>query len=98
MFFDPGNNWTRLDPIDILAIRATAPKGVFTPTAKGGYLTQVRGNPEFTALADALFSDDEGFITHLPAQWQQLQPQLLQLMQLAYKSGIRAADLNVKRM
>lgn len=96
MFFNPENNWKELRPDNILALRACAPNGVFTTTAKGGYLTKVSGNPELEEITSALFSDDFGFINGLPAKWQDKKAELIILMQLAYGKGIRSADSRVR--
>lgn len=96
MFFDPNVNWLALEPHMIFALRATAPEEVFTSTAKGGYLTQVGGDDERSALADYLFvEDDFAFARKLPAD---ARAPIVQLMKLAYTRGIRPADARVKSM
>lgn len=90
MFFDPEIDWLSLHPVQIMTLRACAPSGVFSITAKGGYLTQVGGNTDRSDLADAMFAtSDTEFLARLPKKWQSLKPQLKTLMQLASEHGIR---------
>lgn len=98
IFLDPDVDWHQLEPIDILILRACSPQGVFSTTAKGGYLTQVGKNADLLAIADAIFANDYEFVTNLPSEWVEVQPQITQLMQLAYRKKIRPADNRVKSM
>lgn len=98
MFFDESVDWNRLDPTDLLTIRACAPGNVFTNTAKAGFLARVGSNPTLFALTDALFGNDSEFLAKLPEDLQQAKAELIQLIQLAYRHGIRMADAAVKRM
>lgn len=98
MFLTSSGAWDGLKPHHILALRAVAPSGVFTDTAKGGYLSQVGRDSQLGEIADALFSDDYRFLTSLPAGYKNLKPQLLELMRLAYSRGVRVADSRVRNM
>jgi hypothetical protein len=95
MFSDLNVDWSSLEPVHILAMRAIAPKGVFTPAGRSGYLMQVKGNSDLTGMAAMLFVDDFGFANHL---WPSVRPQILALMRMAYDHGIRTADPRVKSM
>lgn len=97
MFFDPKIDWSELEPIDILAMRACAPAGVFTEVAKGAFLTRIE-HSELGELANALFYQDEPFIILLPPSVTEYRPMLIQLVQLAYRKGIRPSDSVVRRM
>lgn len=92
MFLDPSNDWGGLDPDHILALRAVAPLGVFTAKAAEGYARAVDNDEEFRALIPALFASDLEVITKLPEAQQSLRPQLLTLMELAYRHKIRIGD------
>ncbi len=99
MFFDPGFDWLSLEPHEILALRACAPDGVFTETAKGGYLTHVSGHPLYSGIANCLFgTSDYEFIIGLPESQKKLKPELVVLMHLVYRHGIRPADRQVKNL
>lgn len=98
MFFGPDVDWPNLEPIDILVLRACAPSGVFTPAARGGYLTRVGGDEDRSEIADAMFATDFEFIDKLPPAWQKVKQELITLMQLAYRKGIRPLDSRVKSM
>jgi len=98
MFFDPSVDWTVLEPYQVLTMRACAPNGVFTSTAKTGYLTRVGGNPELSEIADAIFGDDYWFITHLPENWSDIKSELITLMILSYKKGIRRVDKSIQSL
>lgn len=90
MFFDQKVDWSRMEPHHILALRACAHDGVFTQTAKAGYLSQVSDDHDRSGIADALFTvSDTEFLKRLPEKWQSLKPQLKILMQLARGHGIR---------
>lgn len=95
MFYDSNNDWLSLEPHHILVLRAVTPDGVFVPVAMSGYLARVQGNPDRSAIADSLFSGDYEFVLNLPAE---VRAELIQLMQLAYRKGIRPADPRVKAM
>lgn len=89
MFFDPSNDWLALEPHHILVLRAMTPVGVFVPAAMSGYLDRVKGDPERSAIADAIFAGDNEFSRQLPDEWR---AQLRELMRLAYEKGIRRKD------
>ena len=98
MFFQPDIDWAELAPHHVLTLRACAPAGVFTSTAKGGYLSRVGGDTELSEVATAAFTNDHECLDNLPASCKTMRPQLVQLMQLAYRKGIRSADSRVKSM
>lgn len=95
MFFDPSSPWNQLESTDVLIIRAFAPDGVFTSTAKAGYLNSIGGIPYLAELVDDIFCDDYQFVTKLPAGSKN---QLIQLVQMVYRQGIRVSDKRVKEM
>jgi hypothetical protein len=98
MFFGP-ENWSNLQPEQVLALRAVTPNGVFDSTAEAGYLTKVGGNPALVKLSEVLFKDDYYFINNLPEEYKkELRPQLLMLMKLAYTHQIRPANSSVRNM
>lgn len=99
MFFDSQNNWNEMLPVHVLTLRAVTPSGVFDSTSEAGYLTRVGGNPALTRLSEILFKDDYYFVSNLPEDLKKdLGPQLIQLIQMAYKKKIRLADSRVKTM
>lgn len=101
MFFGQKVDWEGLTPVHLLALRAYTPQGVFSPTAKAGYLARSSGNTVLTELAEALFADDLGFVNGLPEslnEKEQLRVVLIQMTQMAYKLKIRPADSRVKSM
>lgn len=100
MFFNPNIDWLQLEPYHILALRACTPSNVFTEAAKAGYLTRISGDHDRVELANCMFTlgDDYAFVKHLPDSLKELQPQIVQLVQLAYRKGIRNADRLVRDM
>ncbi|MDP3899927.1 MAG: hypothetical protein Q8Q23_02490 [bacterium] len=102
MFFNSRIDWNKLSPAHILALRACAPNGVFTDTAKVGFLNKIAESDSelyLSGLVDALFgTSDLKFLDKLPPEYSRLKPQLIQLMQLAYRYKIRPADVRVKQM
>jgi len=98
MFFDQNNDWNLMEAVHVLTLRACAPENVFILAAQSGYLTRVGGNHELSRLSDFIFEDDFYFIENLPDDLKSVQPQLIQLIQLAYKNKIRQADLRVKKL
>lgn len=98
MFFDSSSNWDALEAPHILIMRAAAPTGVFTLTAKSGYLTAIDGDVEKSKIANSIFGDDYDFFMKLPRDWQTFKGQLVAVMQLAYRRGIRRSDSRVQRM
>lgn len=99
MFFREENDWLALAPHQILALRAVAPKGVFTETAKAGYLARIGGDHDRSKIVKAMFGgDDHAFIRDIPSEYADLKPLIIQLTQLAYKYGIRTANPRVNAM
>ncbi|HSI21349.1 MAG TPA: hypothetical protein VLA04_06725 [Verrucomicrobiae bacterium] len=98
IFFQPTNDWNRLEPHHVLALRACTPLNVFTPTAKGGYLTQVADNAALASLASVMFGSDYDFLTNLPDEYRYLQPELTQLTILAYRHKVRSGDARVHNL
>jgi hypothetical protein len=92
MFLNVANDWGGLDPEHLLVLRACAPDGVFTQTAREGYLTSIGDDQELRALAPALFGTDLEVITRIPSAHQETKSHLIKLVQLAYKHDIRLAD------
>lgn len=90
--------WRGLTPFHVLAMRAVTPAGVFTPEYKPAYLDQIQGNGFLSEIADVIFASDHRFLSELPVEWTGLRSQLIQLMQLAYRRGIRVPDLRVSSM
>jgi hypothetical protein len=98
MFISPpgGMPLEAMDPWCYLALRAVAPVGVFTSAAKTAFLKEVVNDAELSAIAEYTFQiDDYIFAKKSPLQ---LQPQLIALQQLAYRSGIRPVDLRVRNL
>lgn len=99
MFYREDNDWMALEAHHILALRAVAPAGVFTATAKAGYLARIGGDPDRASIVKAMFdTDDAAFIRNLPKEHADLKPLIVQLSQLAYKYGIRTANPRVNGM
>ncbi len=96
--FSPENIWEDLAPVHVLALRALAPERVFTPGNREEYLKRVTDDQTLQQIADAIFSDDFGFVRSLPKEFQDLENLLIQLVQIAYREGIRPADARVKAM
>ena len=92
-------DWTEFEPYHLLALRACVPNTpVFTADAKRDYVIRTTGT-ELAKLADTLFSRrDYEFITELPGAYQPYRDQLLSLMQLAYRKGVRNPDTRVRAM
>lgn len=87
MFFEP-IDW-QLESFQVLALRALAPKGVFTPTGKSGYLTRVVGKPALLEIADTIFATDFEFATKVSPE---IRAVIVELMEFAYRYGIRPEE------
>lgn len=96
MFGEPASNWAHdLSPLDLLTIRAVAPRGVFTPRAKHVYLDRVESIDDLFEIAPTLFSSDYEFVNLVPAEWRD---QILELVKLAYQKDIRSPEWRVQDM
>jgi hypothetical protein len=94
MFMEEAFNWIHgLGQLDLLTLRALAPRGVFTTRARGIYESQVGNIRELDDIAPVIFADDFLFVNQLPEDWRE---QLIALVKLAYQKGIRTPDLRVK--
>jgi len=95
IFFDSG--WENIGPLEFLILRACSPIGVFTLTAKGAFLTNIQNDSVLYQLAQAAFGNSDAvFLLNLPNEYQQYQPKLKALMQIAYNQNIRIKDPNVR--
>lgn len=92
MFRLSAEGWTLLRLEHMLALRACAPSDVFAPHAEAAYTAAVRGSAELTALAPVLFGTDSETIERLPFECRKMKPALYELMNAAYRKGIRLAD------
>ena len=95
MFFNTQIDWNTLEIVHVLTLRAFAPNNVFDATAETGYLTRVGDNPELAELSKYIFSDDYQFVTNLPSDFKN---QMIQIIQMVYRAGIRKTDSRVKSM
>lgn len=96
MFDDESNDWTLLEPAQILALRAVSPNRVFTNWAQSQYLARVSGDKERSALASCMFmTTDSEFVRGCPKGYL---AQISKLCQLAYRKNIRPADTLVRDM
>ncbi len=93
--FDSKNDWTRMDRIALLTLRAISPWEVFSANNQGIFKMQVEHIPELLKLYPLVFSDDYQFATGL---FDDIRPQLVELMKMTYLKGIRSADTRVKNL
>jgi hypothetical protein len=93
MFYDQG--WEALNPDEILTLRIYAPTGVFTETAKNGFLSRVGSDPKWAYVLKSVFTPyDIAFLSNLP---EAKQPATQTLLLFAYSNRIRPADPAVKK-
>ena len=91
MFYDGG--WEGLGPREIVTLRIYAPAGVFSETAKTGFLTRVGSDPKWSDIVKSVFAPtDFGFLGSLP---ESEIPKVKLLLRFAYDNHIRKADPNV---
>ena len=87
--------WDEFETHEILALRSFAPEGVFTSKVKDAFLAGTATCPDLVPLGEVIFGSDLRLVTKLPESLAYLQPELTQLVQLAYRHKIRPRDARV---
>lgn|GEM_PF-5243987 len=96
MFISDANDWGRIDRDMILALRAFAPNGVFTPASRREYLRKVGDAPGNVEFANILFIDDDVmFVKNLSKEER---PIVLGLLVHSYRVKARPKNYMVVRM